>query len=123
MAFKTASRQAFKKGFMEAGPVLLEPIVTLKVVIPDSYTGDVMGDLNKRRGRVLGMNPIGGGKTCVEAEVPQMELFDYCTVLRSMTGGRGDFSYEFARYEQAPAGIQQAEVEARAAELAEENEE
>ncbi|MBO5503820.1 MAG: elongation factor G [Lachnospiraceae bacterium] len=123
MAFKTASRQAFKKGFMEAGPVLLEPIVTLKVVIPDSYTGDVMGDLNKRRGRVLGMNPIGGGKTCVEAEVPQMELFDYCTVLRSMTGGRGDFSYDFARYEQAPAGIQQAEVEARAAELAEENEE
>ena len=119
MAFKTASVQAFKKGFMEASPVLLEPIVSLKVTIPDAYTGDVMGDLNKRRGRVLGMNPIGGGKQVVEAEVPQSELFDYCTVLRSMTGGRGDYEYEFARYEQAPADIQNKEVEARAAQLAE----
>ena len=119
MAFKTASVQAFKKGFMEAGPVLLEPIVSLKVTIPDSYTGDVMGDLNKRRGRVLGMNPIGGGKQVVEAEVPQSELFDYCTVLRSMTGGRGDYEYEFVRYEQAPADIQNKEVETRAAMLAE----
>ena len=119
MAFKTASVQAFKKGFMEAGPVLLEPIVSLKVTIPDAFTGDVMGDLNKRRGRVLGMNPIGGGKQVVEAEVPQSELFDYCTVLRSMTGGRGDYEYTFARYEQAPADIQTKEVEARAAQIAE----
>ena len=119
MAFKTASVQAFKKGFMEAGPVLLEPIVSLKVTIPDAFTGDVMGDLNKRRGRVLGMNPIGGGKQVVEAEVPQSELFDYCTVLRSMTGGRGDYEYTFARYEQAPADIQNKEVEARAAQIAE----
>ena len=119
MAFKTASVQAFKKGFMEASPVLLEPIVSLKVTIPDAYTGDVMGDLNKRRGRVLGMNPIGGGKQVVEAEVPQSELFDYCTVLRSMTGGRGDYTYEFARYEQAPAEIQAKEVEARAKQLEE----
>ncbi len=118
MAFKTASRQAFKKGFLEAGPVLLEPIVTLHVTVPNDYTGDVMGDLNKRRGRVLGMTPISGGKQIIEAEVPQMELFDYCTVLRSMTGGRGDYSYDFARYEQTPANIQQAEVEARAAETA-----
>ena len=123
MAFKTASRQAFKKGFMEAGPVLLEPIVTLHVTVPDTYTGDVMGDLNKRRGRVLGMNPVSGGKQVIEAEVPQMELFDYCTVLRSMTGGRGLYSYDFARYEQAPANIQSAEVEARAAEAAAEDEE
>ena len=122
MAFKTASRQAFKKGFLEAGPVLLEPIVTLHVTIPDAYTGDVMGDLNKRRGRVLGMNPIAGGKQVVDAEVPQMELFDYCTVLRSMTGGRGNYEYEFARYEQAPANIQSAEVEARAEEAAEDTE-
>ena len=119
MAFKTASVQAFKKGFMEANPVLLEPIVSLKVTIPDAYTGDVMGDLNKRRGRVLGMNPIGGGKQVVEAEVPQSELFDYCTVLRSMTGGRGDYAYEFCRYEQAPADIQAKEVEARAKQLEE----
>ena len=119
MAFKTASIQAFKKGFIEAGPVLLEPIVTLKVTVPDSFTGDVMGDLNKRRGRVLGMNPTHTGKTVVEAEVPMSELFDYCTVLRSMTGGRGDYEYEFARYEQAPADVQAKEVAARAAAVAE----
>lgn len=119
MAFKTAAIQAFKKGFMEAGAVLLEPIVNLHVTIPDSYTGDVMGDLNKRRGRVLGMNPIHGGKQVIEAEVPMSELFDYCTVLRSMTGGRGDYSYEFARYEQAPADVQAKEVAAREAALAE----
>jgi len=116
MAFKTASAQAFKKGFMEASPVLLEPIVSLKVIIPDSFTGDVMGDLNKRRGRVLGMNPVGNGKTCVEADIPMLELFGYTTDLRSMTGGRGDYSYEFARYEQAPSDIQEKEIAARAAE-------
>ena len=119
MAFKTAASQAVKKGIMDATPVLLEPIVSLKVTIPDSYTGDVMGDLNKRRGRVLGMNPIAGGKQVVEAEVPMSELFDYCTVLRSMTGGRGDYMYEFARYEQAPADVQAKEVAARAAALEE----
>ena len=119
MAFKTAARQAFKKGFMEASPVLLEPIVSLKVTVPSSYTGDVMGDLNKRRGRVLGMNPVGHGKQVVEAEVPQMELFDYCTTLRSMTGGRGDYEYEFIRYEQTPPDVQSKEVAARAEEVAE----
>ena len=119
MAFKTAASQAVKKGIMDANPVLLEPIVSLKVTIPDSYTGDVMGDLNKRRGRVLGMNPIPGGKQVVEAEVPMSELFDYCTVLRSMTGGRGDYAYEFARYEQAPADVQAKEVAARQAALEE----
>ncbi|MDD5850071.1 MAG: elongation factor G [Firmicutes bacterium] len=118
MAFKTAAKQAFKKGFMEASPVLLEPIVNLKVTVPDTYTGDVMGDLNKRRGRVLGMNPIPGGKQVIEADVPQMELFDYCTQLRSMTGGRGEYSYTFARYEQCPADIQSKEVAARAEEAA-----
>ena len=115
MAFKTAASQAFKKGFMEASPVLLEPIVSLKVIVPDSYTGDVMGDLNKRRGRVLGMTPVAGGKQVVEADVPMMELYGYCTELRSMTGGRGSYSYEFARYEQAPSDVQQKEIDARAA--------
>ena len=115
MAFKTAASQAFKKGFLEASPVLLEPIVSLKVIVPDSYTGDVMGDLNKRRGRVLGMNPIAGGKQVIEADVPMMELYGYCTDLRSMTGGRGSYSYEFARYEQAPSDVQQKEIDARAA--------
>ena len=117
MAFKTAARQAFKKGFMEASPVLLEPIVTMKVVVDEKYTGDVMGDLNKRRGRVLGMNPVEGGKTEVVADVPMMEIYGYMTDLRSMTGGSGYFSYEFARYEQTPTDIQEKEVAARASKL------
>ncbi len=123
MAFKMATIQAFKKGFMEAHPVLLEPIVSLKVTVPDSYTGDIMGDLNKRRGRVLGMNPVSPGKQTIEADVPMMELFGYCTDLRSMTGGRGDYSYEFARYEQCPSDVQEKEVAARAAKVAEGNDE
>ncbi len=114
MAFKTAAIQAFKKGFMEASPVLLEPISSLKVIVPDKYTGDVMGDLNKRRGRVLGMNPIDGGKQEILADVPTMELYGYTTNLRAITGGSGDYSYEFARYEQAPSDIQEKEIEARA---------
>ena len=77
MAFKTAAIQAFKKGFMEASPVLLEPIASLKVVVPDKYTGDVMGDLNKRRGRVLGMNPDHKGGQIIEADIPMMELYGY----------------------------------------------
>ncbi len=119
MAFKTAASQAFKKGFMDAGPVLLEPIASMKVTVPDKFTGDVMGDLNKRRGRVLGMNPDHKGNTIVEADVPMSELYGYSTQLRSMTGGAGDFAYEFARYEQAPADVQEREVKARAEELAE----
>ena len=116
MAFKTAAIQAFKKGFMEASPVLLEPIASLKVTVPDKYTGDVMGDLNKRRGRVLGMNPDHKGNTIVEADIPMSELYGYSTQLRSMTGGCGDFAYEFARYEQAPSDVQDKEIAARAAE-------
>ncbi len=119
MAFKMATIQAFKKGFMEAQPTLLEPIASLKVTVPDQYTGDVMGDLNKRRGRVLGMNPIPGGKQIVEADIPMTGLFGYCTDLRSMTGGRGTFSYEFARYEQAPSDVQEKEVAERASKVAE----
>ena len=117
MAFKTAARQAFKKGFMEASPVLLEPISSLKVVVPDAYTGDVMGDLNKRRGRVLAMNPVEGGKQEIVADIPTMELFGSNTDLRSMTGGTGEFSYEFVRYEQAPSDIQEREVAERASKL------
>ena len=116
MAFKTATVQAFKKGFMEASPVLLEPIASLTVTIPDDYTGDVMGDLNKRRGRVLGMNPVSGGRQEIVADIPMTGLFGYCTVLRSMTGGRGVYSYEFVRYEQAPSDVQEAEIAKRAKE-------
>ena len=117
MAFKTAAIQAFKKGFMEASPVLLEPIVSMKITVDDKYTGDIMGDLNKRRGRVLGMNPDHKGHTIIEADVPELEIYGYGTTLRSMTGGSGDFSYEFARYEQAPSDIQAKEIEARASKV------
>ena len=116
MAFKTATIQAFKKGVMEAAPVLLEPIASVKVLVPDDYTGDVMGDLNKRRGRVLGMNPVSGGYQEIVADVPMTGMFGYCTTLRSMTGGRGTYSYEFARYEQAPSDVQEAEIAKRAEE-------
>jgi len=117
MAFKLATIQAFKQGFMGASPVLLEPIVSLRVVVPDKYTGDIMGDLNKRRGRVLGMNPIHGGKQEILADIPLSEMYGYSTDLRSMTGGAGDFSYEFSRYEQAPSDIQRKVIEDNEKEL------
>ncbi|MCH5255217.1 MAG: elongation factor G [Lachnospiraceae bacterium] len=117
MAFKMATIQAFKKGFMEAKPILLEPIASLKVTVPDAYTGDIMGDLNKRRGRVLGMNPTSDGKQVIEADIPVSCLQGYCTDLRSMTGGRGTYEYEFARYEQAPSDVQEKEVAARASKV------
>ncbi len=105
-AFKTAASLAFKDGFLQAQPVLLEPIVSLKVTVPDSNTGDIMGDLTKRRGRVLGMNALHGGKQCIEAELPMSNLYGYNTDLRSMTGGSGIYEYEFVRYEQTPGDIQ-----------------
>lgn len=120
-AFKMATIQAFKKGVMDATPILLEPIMSLKVTVPDANTGDVMGDLNKRRGRVLGMNPVGDGKQVIEAEVPMSTIFKYCTDLRSMTGGAGTYEYEFIRYEQCPSDVQAKEVAARAAKVAENN--
>ena len=117
MAFKMAATIAFKDGFMKAAPVLLEPIYTVSVIVPDKFTGDVMGDLNKRRGRVLGMESVNHGKQLIKADVPMLEMFGYNTELRSMTGGMGVFSYEFARYEQTPGDIQKKEVEARASKL------
>ena len=91
---------------MDAKPVLLEPIVSLKVVVLDANTGDVMGDLNKRRGRVLGMNPVDGGKQEIIADIPMANLMGYATDLRSMTGGSGEYSYEFSRYEVCPGDVQ-----------------
>lgn len=117
MAFKIAAQQAFKKGFLDAKPVLLEPIATLKVVVPDEYTGDIMGDLNKRRGRVMGMNPTDNGYQEIMADIPYLELYGYNTVLRSITSGSGTFSYEFARYEQAPDEVADKEIKERASKL------
>ncbi len=99
---------------MDAGPVLLEPIASLRVVVPDQYTGDIMGDLNKRRARVLGMNPLGNGYHEILADIPYLELYEYDTKLYSMTRGSGVFSYEFARYEQAPEEVAKKEIEANA---------
>ena len=114
MAFKTAAMQAFKDGFMQAMPILLEPIVTLRVVVPDEFTGDVMGDLNKRRGRVSGMNTLYDGRTEILDDIPQASLLGYSTDLRSMTGGIGEYSYEFSHYEAAPADVQAKVVEENA---------
>ena len=104
MAFKTAARIAYKKGCMEANPVLMEPIMHVTVTVPDEYMGDIMGDMNKRRGRIIGMSQADGMQQ-VEAEAPLAEMFKYATDLRSMTQARGSFTMEFARYEDVPANV------------------
>ena len=119
IAFKTAAQLAYKAALPEASPVLLEPIGELKVTIPDSYMGDILGDLNKRRGRIMGMNPTGGGDQVVEAEVPMAEMMTYAIDLRSMTQSRGTFTLHFIRYEECPAAAQEKAI-AEAKALAEE---
>lgn len=111
MAFKTAAQLAFKEGIPNAAPTILEPIGELKVVIPDSYLGDVMGDLNKRRGRVMGMNPTDDGEQILEAEVPMAEMTSYAIDLRSITQSRGSFTLRFVRYEEAPPAARQKAIE------------
>ena len=111
MAFKIAARLAYKKGLPIASPVLLEPISRVDVYIPDHYMGDIIGDLNKRRGRILGMNPQDGGLQEVVADVPTAEMFKYANDLRSMTQGRGWFKQVFDRYEEAPAMVSQKVIE------------
>lgn len=105
MSFKMAAALAFKKGMAEADPVLLEPIESLKITVPENYMGDIMGDLNKKRGRILGMEPAEGGKQVITAEAPLSELTKYATELRSMTQARGEFEMSFARYEEAPQAV------------------
>lgn len=111
MAFKVAAHLAYKKGLVQANPVLLEPIYHLEVYVPESYMGDIIGDLNKRRGRILGMNPQDKGIQQVVAEVPQAEMFKYATDLRSMTQGRGYFKMWFERYEEAPPPVSAKVIE------------
>ena len=105
MAFKTAASIAYKEGLRQADPVMLEPIGELKVTAPDDKTGDIMGDLNKRRGRVLGMEPVSHGVTAIIAEVPVREMHDFAMYLRQVTRGLGSFTFEFLRYEQLPANL------------------
>ena len=120
MSFKTAASLAYKAGLPQASPVLLEPIGNLKVLASDSYTGDIMGELNKRRGRVLGMNPASEGQTEIEAEVPMGEMHDFTTLLRSMTQGSGSFTFAFTRYEQLPGQLEAEVIEKAKALAAEE---
>lgn len=102
MAFKVAASLAYKKGLQAAQPVLLEPIMHVEVRVPDDYMGDVIGDLNKKRGKVLGMDPENGYQKII-AEVPQAEMFKYATDLKSITQARGSFEMTFERYEEVPA--------------------
>ena len=116
MAFKTAASIAYKEGLRQADPVMLEPIGTLKVNAPDENTGDIMGELNKRRGRVLGMEPVGNGITLIQAEVPQREMHNFAMYLRQTTRGMGSFSLDFERYEQLPATLLAEVISANAVE-------
>ena len=102
MAFKIAASIAYKKGLEAAKPILLEPIMNVQILVPDNYMGDVMGDINKRRGRVIGMEPEGKLQR-ISAEIPMGEMFTYATDLRSMTQARGSYFSEFLRYEEVPA--------------------
>ena len=112
MAFKIAASMAIQKGVREANPCLLEPIVELEVVVPDEFMGDVNGDLNSRRGRIMGMEPAGPGRQMVRAQVPEAEILRYSTDLRSMTGGRGSYSQRFSHYEEVPEHVAQQIVAA-----------
>ena len=116
MSFKTAAALAYKAGMPQANPVLLEPIGHLKATVPDANMGDIMGEVNKRRGRVLGMEPAGHGRQTVEAEVPMAEMHDFTTFIRQCTQGRGSFTFEFERYEEAPQNVAQKVIEEAKAE-------
>jgi len=105
MAFKVAGSMCLKEGVQKAGPVILEPSMKVEVVVPDEFTGTIVGDISSRRGIIAGMEPRGGGSTGVRASVPLGEMFGYATELRNMTQGRGSFTMEFERYTQAPAHI------------------
>ncbi len=111
MSFKTAASLAYKNGIPNASPTLLEPIGSLKATVPDSNMGDVMGEVNKRRGRVLGMSPADGGMQIVEAEVPMAEMSDFSTFIKQITQGRGSYEFTFVRYEDTPANVAQKVIE------------
>ncbi len=110
MSFRMAASLAFKKGMKEANPVLLEPIYSIEIMVPEEYMGDIMGDLNKKRGRILGMEPMDGQQKIL-AEAPLVELSKYATELRSMTQARGEFTMEFARYEEVPSVLSEKIIE------------
>jgi elongation factor G len=116
MAFKMAGSIAMKQALEQAGAVLLEPIMLVTLSVPEDAVGDVIGDLNSRRGRPQGMEPGVAGMTEVKAEVPMAEMLTYAPDLRSLTGGRGDYTMEFVRYEEVPAHLAQKVIEGLRAE-------
>ena len=116
MAFKVAANLAYKAGLAQASPVLLEPVGELSVTVPSSNMGDVMGDVTKRRGRVLGNEPSEDGTVTITADVPMAEMGRFATDLRSMTQGRGSFRFTFKTYEQAPDPVAKKVMEAARAE-------
>ena len=111
IAFKIAGHEAFKIAVSKAHPVLMEPIYQMEIVVPDHFAGDIMSDMNTRRGRVLGMLPDGGGRTTINAMAPLAEVQRYATDLRSLTQGRGRFSMRFDHYDDVPAHLSQALIE------------
>ncbi len=111
IAFQIAGREVFKKAFEMASPILLEPVVDLKVTVPEEYTGDIMGDLSSRRGKIGGMNPIGKYQT-ISAKVPEAEVQNYSTTLRSLTQGRGFYTKTFSHYEPVPGELAKKIIEA-----------
>ena len=115
MAFKIAGSLAFKKAAEQAQPTILEPIMQAEAIVPEDVVGDVIGDLNGRRGRPLGMEPAGT-MTKIKAEVPMAEMLNYAPDLRSITGGRGEYTMEFVRYEEVPSHLAQKVISAAAQE-------
>ena len=111
VSFEIAGSNAFSDGINQATPQLLEPIMYAQILVPDGDTGDVMGDLNSKRARILGMNPEGNGFTTIEVEAPQAEMMRYATDLRSQTQGRGTFTMRFDRYQEVPTHLVERAVE------------
>ncbi len=122
MAFRTCGRKAFREGVKQAGPTILEPVMHVEITTPDEFLGDIMGDMNSRRGRVQGMEP-GEGQTVVKAQVPLAEMLTYSQTLRSITGGRGDFHMEYSHYDEVPRQIQEKIIAAAAGGETEEDDE
>jgi elongation factor G len=119
MAFKIAGMGAFREGYLQCKPVILEPIYNLEILVPDDYTGDVMGDLSSRRGKIAGMEPLGRNQR-IKASVPQAEMYQYSVDLRSMTQGQGMYSSDFSHYEEVPHEAAQKIIDAAKKEKEEE---
>ena len=113
MAFKIAGSMAFKKAMQEASPVILEPIMELEIIVPEKYMGDIIGDINAKRGKIISMTPTGNKKQLIKASVPQSETFNYTIDLTSLTQGRGRFTQKFSSYEELPPNLAQKVMDER----------